>query len=199
MTQRSVAIVDDHQLIRSGLRLLIEGFENYTILFEAENGSEALHYLRRSESYPDVVLMDIGMPVMDGFETTAILTEFPAIKVIALSVYDDDATISRMMESGAHAYLLKDASTNEVKETLDEVERKGYSYSDRVINSIMQAKEHAIQQKTSRRPIDHLSERERTFITLCCSELTYKEIADKMEVSQRTVDGYRESVFPNWI
>lgn len=196
-----LAIADDHVLVRSGLKVLLDGFGDFKVICEVSNGLELLTWLRTTTTTADMVLLDVGMPKMDGFETAArINEEFPEIKIVALSVYNENQTVAKMIESGAHAYLLKDAEPEIVRETLLHVHAKGYYYSKQVLESVMQTKLAALQAPEKHisnvlRPIDTLSQREKEFIQLCCSELTYKEIADRMHVSQRTVDGYRESVF----
>lgn len=196
-----LAIADDHTLVRSGLKALLNGFDDFQVMLEASNGQALLQSLRTADVHIDIALVDVGMPVMDGFETAQKLhDEFPKIKVVALSVYDEAQTIARMIENGAHAYLLKDAEPDVVRETLMHVQSKGYYYSQRVLESVMQTKLSALESASAPshntiKPIDTITQREREFIQLCCSELTYKEIADIMGVSQRTVDGYRESVF----
>lgn len=196
-----LALADDHTLVRSGLKALLNGFGDFQVVLEAPNGQALLQGLRASDSAIDIALIDVGMPVMDGFETALKLhDEFPNIKIVALSVYDEANSIARMIENGASAYLLKDAEPDIVRETLMHVQSKGYYYSQRVLESVMQSKLSALEAPSSSsrnilKPIDTITQREREFIQLCCSELTYKEIADKMGVSQRTVDGYRESIF----
>ena len=196
-----LALADDHTLVRSGLKILLNGFDGFSVVCEAANGLEMLQWLRTSDVTADIVLLDVGMPVMDGFETALrISEEFPQVRVVALSVYDETNTVAKMIENGAAAYLLKDADPEIVRETLLQVYAKGYFYSKRVLDSVMQYKLSSIAADDKKssivlKPIDTLSSREKEFIKYCCSELTYKEIADKMSVSQRTVDGYRESVF----
>lgn len=202
--QIKIALADDHQLVRGGIKLLLENFPEFKVMVEASNGKELLDKLKSAKSLPQIALVDVGMPVMNGFETTKQLnTDFPKIKVVALSVHDDLKTVNDMIESGAHAYLLKDSSPEIVKDTLLHVFQKGYYYSQFVIESLMKAKktEEDIMRKNrigkggviNGREL--LTARETEFIKHCCSEMTYKEIADEMNISQRTVDGYRESVF----
>ncbi len=197
-----IALADDHQLIRKGLRLLFESFGKFEIIFEASNGQELITWLDSVPAKPDIVVIDVGMPFMDGFETASVINNtFIAIKIVALSVYDDMHSVNKMIESGAHAYLLKDAAPDVVHDTLLQVYKNGFYYSQHVVDSIMNSKLAAIEQNQNKRtgiiikPIEILTKREKEFIKLCCSEYTYKEIADKMSVSQRTVDGYREAVF----
>jgi len=196
----TLAIADDHELVRRGLILLLNNYEEFKVIFEAPNGKLLIDWLRNCKIYPDIVLVDVGMPIMNGFETTSVITsEFTTIKVVALSVYDDALTVNKMIESGANAYLLKDAAPSQVMETLLHVNNTGYYYSQHVMESILSAKSFpnntASYNKVILQPTDILTARELEFIKKCCSEKTYKEIADEMQISQRTVDGYRESVF----
>jgi DNA-binding NarL/FixJ family response regulator len=202
--QIKIALADDHQLVRGGIKLLLENFPEFKVNLEASNGIELLDKIRAAKSPPQIALVDVSMPVMDGFETSRQLNiEFPKIKVIALSVHDDLKTVSNMIESGAHAYLLKDSSPEVVKETLLQVAQKGYYYSQFVIESLMQSKidEEEVKRKNGSvkgniiNGKELLTSREIEFIKYSCSEMTYKEIADVMNISHRTVDGYRESVF----
>lgn len=197
-----IAIADDHTLIRKGLKLLLNQFPEFIVIIEAANGLDLINSIKLTGEKPDIALIDIGMPIMDGFETAIKLkNQFNDVRIISLSVYDDINTISKMIECGANAYLLKDSSPDLVRETILEVYNKGYYYSQQVINSLMQMRVHTsnsgekFHQNSTIQPIDTLTDREKEFIRHCCTELTYKEIADKMAVSQRTVDGYRESVF----
>lgn len=201
--QIKIALVDDHQLVRGGIKLLLESFQEFKVIIEASHGKDLLEKLRTIKSLPQIVLVDVGMPIMDGFETTRHLhAEFPEIKVVALSVHDDLKTVSKMIESGANSYLLKDSTPDIVKDTLIQVFEKGYFYSQFVIESIMSSKENdeelnknAIKTRYVFNLLESLTDREIEFIKHCCSEKTYKEIADDMNISHRTVDGYRESVF----
>lgn len=202
--QIKIALADDHQLVRGGIKLQLENFPEFRVVLEASNGKELLDKLSKSKSLPQLALVDVTMPIMDGFETTRQLNEqYASIKVVALSVHDDIKSVNDMINSGANAYLLKDASPVVVKMTLLEVFKKGYYYDQFVIDSIMKSKdeEEALNRKNrnernSAAAIQaELTARELEFIKHCCSEMTYKEIADLMNISQRTVDGYRESVF----
>ena len=198
-----IALADDHHLIRGGIKLLLEQFSEFKVTVEASNGSELLVKLRTIPQRPHIALIDIGMPILNGFDTCNILnTEFPEIKVIALSIFDDSISINKMIDSGANAYLLKDALPEVVKETIIQVYIKGYYYSQLVVDSILNEKQDNISNKESqgssfafRKQLESLTNRELEFVKNCCSEKTYKEIADIMQVSQRTIDGYRDSIF----
>jgi two-component system invasion response regulator UvrY len=194
MPPYNVALADDHVLIRNGLAGLINSFEDYKVLFQAANGQEFIDKLT-NQTLPNIALLDINMPKKDGYETALWLKQnHPDIKVLALSMYDNETAIIRMLKNGAKGYILKDAEPAELKTALDSVMHKGYHYSDldtgQLINTISK-----IDDNSRTKSALLLSEREIEFLKYVCSELGYKEIADKMFVSPRTVDGYREALF----
>lgn len=188
-----IALVDDHKMLRSGLARLLTALD-YHILFEADNGKDFIDKLSRSGN-PDLVLMDITMPVMDGFETTAWLAiHHPEIRVIALTMIDEEQAVIRMMKSGARGYLLKESGINELKTAVEAVMQHGYYYSEMVTGKLIHNLTHSNDLQLSSIDI-HLTDKETEFMKLICSELTYKEIADRMHVSPRTVDTYRDHLF----
>ena len=135
----NIAIVDDHAMFRNGLAVLINLFAGYTVLFDAGNGKEFIDKLS-PQQLPDIVLMDISMPVMDGYATTEWLhNNYPQIKVLALSTMDAETAIIKMIKSGAKGYVLKDADTDELKRALDEVISRGYFYNETITRKVMQA------------------------------------------------------------
>lgn len=189
----SIAIADDHHVVAQALADLIAKFENYEVLFVADSGRDLLRYLHRGQK-PDILLLDISMPDMDGFETSAYLQQHhPDVKMIALTMNDRQEHIVRMVRNGVRGYLLKGCRTSELRQALDDVRTKDYHYSEfltsRLIRSINRT-----EQGTSA-DCYAFSDREYEFLKLACSDLTYAQIADKMCVSTRTVDGYREAIF----
>ena len=193
MEKIKIAIVDDHKLVSKALENLISYNPNFEVIMNCFNGEDFLKDLHHSKIQPDVVLMDINMPIKNGIETTEELTlNFPDIKVIALTMEDDEHTIIKMMKAGAKGYLLKDMSPEVLFDAIDIVYKNGIFYTDVLMQSLTKVK---IEQKTVYQIQDNLKDRELEFVKLACSELTYKEIADKMLLSPRTIDGYRESVF----
>ncbi|GGB23462.1 response regulator transcription factor [Puia dinghuensis] len=192
----SVALVDDHVMLRAGLANIIRSFE-HDVLFEADNGKQCMDQLEAG-LIPSIVLLDINMPQMDGYATALCIKQrFPQVKVLALSMYDSENSIIRMLRNGARGYILKDSDPAELHAALLDIQEKGYYYSEminarliRLVNDLDNP-EGTLNQMIS----ITLSEREIEFLRLTCTELSYKEIADKMGVSPRTVDGYRDILF----
>ena len=188
-----VALVDDHKLFRKGMVELINGFSGFSVRWEANNGLELTRLLQPG-SLPDIVLLDINMPEMDGYETAVWLQgNYPQVKVLALSMYDKEEAIIKMLKSGARGYILKDADPADLRAALTDLVRKGFHYSDLVSGTLMSS----INRGNEPTPagVVALTKREVEFLKLACTELTYKEIADRMDVGLRAVDGYREDLF----
>lgn len=186
----TVAIADDHSLLRNALAKLINTFEGYSIIFEADNGKDLRKKIQEKE-VPDIVMLDVNMPEMDGFETTQWLHKhYPQIKVMALSMLSDERTIIKMFRLGAKGYLLKNTDPEELKEALDSLMNKNVYLSEYVSDKLVSG----LHQDENEKEVV-LNEKEREFLRWTCSELSYKDIADKMFVSPRTVDDYRQSLF----
>ena len=190
----TIVLADDHILLRNGLASLVQS-HGYTVLFEADNGRDFIKKLNPLQ-LPDIVLMDINMPQMDGYETTRWLKKYhPLVKVLALSMYDNEAAVIRMLQAGAKGYILKDCEPAELLTATNALLNKGFYYSEmvsgRLINAINKMENTSDEKNTS----TNLTERETEFLQLLCTDLGYKEIADKMFVSPRTVDGYRDNLF----
>ncbi|RYG53020.1 MAG: response regulator transcription factor [Chitinophagaceae bacterium] len=187
-----VAVADDHSLLRQALAKLINSFENFTVLFEANNGNEIKSKLGK-HIIPDIVLLDVNMPDMDGYETAQWLhTNYPQVKVLALSMFSDENIIIRMLKLGAKGYILKNAEPEELKEALNSVLEKDFYLSEFISGKIVSGLN-----KDLDRPDDRvtLSEKEKELLRWICSEMTYKDIAGKMFVSPRTLDDYRNNLF----
>jgi DNA-binding NarL/FixJ family response regulator len=191
----TVALVDDHVLLRNGLASLISSLDEYDVIFEASNGIEFLNRLK-TFPIPDIVLMDINMPAMDGYETAQWLKQnHPDTKVLALSMYDNEQAIIRMLKCGAKGYILKDIEASEFKVALDALVRKGFYYSELVTGKLIHAVNTLDEPEQRIKNFASLNEREIEFLKYTCTEMTYKEIADKMFLSPRTIDGYRDDLF----
>ena len=190
-----VALVDDHVLLRSGLASLIRGFGEFDVLFEACSGRDLIRQLQCFRR-PDIVLLDINMPDMDGFETACWLRRnYPEIKVLALSMYDTDSSVVRMLKNGAKGYILKDIEASELRMALESIMEKGYFYTDNVTGKLIHTISSLDEPELRVRRLLTLNERELEFMKLVCTEWTYKEIADRMYLSPRTIDGYRDALF----
>lgn len=191
----TVSLVDDHVLLRNGLANLISTFGGYQVLSDASNGKDFIDQLK-PERIPDIVLMDINMPVMDGYETTLWLRRnYPLVSVLALSMYDNENAIIRMFKAGAKGYILKDCDPSELRAALDSIKKKGFYYSEMVTGRLIHTINQMDDNDNNMNDLVQLSDREIEFLKLACSELTYKEIADKMFLSPRTIDGYRDALF----
>ncbi|MFM2363553.1 MAG: hypothetical protein RLZZ316_2455 [Bacteroidota bacterium] len=194
-TSVKVALADDHILLRNGLANLIKSFGNYEVLFEANNGNHLIEQLHTSNP-PQIVLMDINMPEKDGYETTLWLkNNHPFIHVLTLSMYDNENAIIRMFKAGAKGYILKDSDPSELKAALDAISSKGFYYSEMVTGRLIHSINKLDDDDSAVKSLTQLNERETEFLKLSCSEMTYKEIADKMFLSPRTIDGYRDALF----
>lgn len=190
-----IVLVDDHGLLRNGLAGLIESFGEYNILFEADNGKDFIDKLKLNPS-PHAVLMDINMPVMDGYEACLWLkNNCPEIKVLALSMYDNESSVIRMFKAGASGYILKDCDPAELKTALHSLITKGFYYSEMVTGKLIHTINSLDSPDSDVKNVVQLNEREISFLKLVCTECTYKEIAEKMFLSPRTIDGYRDDLF----
>jgi DNA-binding NarL/FixJ family response regulator len=190
-----IAIIDDHTMFRKGMIKLINLFPGYTVLFDASNGKDFIAQLN-PKMLPDIVLMDISMPEMDGFVTAEWLrNNYPEVNTLALSTMDSEAAIIKMIKSGAKGYVLKDAEPEELKLAFDEVMSQGYFYNELITRKVLKSVGELVDGKNSTSLFVKLNDRETDFLKYTCTELTYKEIADKMFVSPRTIDGYRDDLF----
>ena len=190
----NIVLTDDHVLLRNGLAALVKNL-GHNVLFEADNGKDFINKLDK-KNLPELVLMDINMPEMDGYESALWLkTNYPEVKVLALSMYDNENSIIRMLKSGAKGYILKDSEPVELKAAIDAVITKGYYYSDLVSGKLIHAINKIDDEGNDVNSLNNLNERETDFLKYTCTEMTYKEIAEKMFLSPRTIDGYRDALF----
>jgi DNA-binding NarL/FixJ family response regulator len=191
MSVIKVAIADDHKIFRKGVVLSLRPYSNIKFVQEAENGEELLNGIAVSE--PDVVLMDLRMPIKDGIETTKQLSkDFPHIHIIVLSMYEDERFVSHMMENGAQGYLLKNAEPQEIRKAIIDVFEKGY-YLNNFVNRILLKKAHTRQKAVPSLTNEIvLNDRERDVLKYICMEFTATEIAQKMDISNRTVEAIKD-------
>jgi len=186
----NVSLVDDHVLLRNGLAAVVDSFDAYTVVFEADNGKHFIEQLS-SHKRPHIVLLDISMPVMDGFETVKWINEHaPDIKVLVLSMIYKEEAVIRMLREGVRGFILKDSKPQVLHQALDEVVNKGFFLNDvvsgQMLNILRERPEHTK---------NNLTEKEIVFLKFCCSERSYKEIADEMKISLRAAEALRSSLF----
>lgn len=192
-----IAIVDDHQLFRKGLigLLQLQG-DRYELLLEAENGEDLLLQMAQGK-IPDVILMDINMPGMNGFACMKLLNEsYTDCKVVIISMVEREEVIMQMLRMGVKGYLTKNVNPAELLQAIEQVIQKGYYYTDFITGKVI----HSIQNDDPLNSLQKqlhpaLNDREQEFLQLACSELTYQQIADKMFLSPKTIDGYRMALF----
>ncbi|WKK87837.2 response regulator transcription factor [Marivirga arenosa] len=195
--QVNVFLVDDHQIVRNGIRALLSDNENINIIGEAANGKEAITSMQENASKIKVVIMDISMPEMDGVETTRYLKKhFPKLNVLALSIHDDEPYIVSMLEAGALGYILKTTEKKELIQAVCSV-AKGKSYFDKE-SSVKLAHHFTSKNNTKENSKStsfiHLTKREKEVLTLIAAEFTNTEIAKKLFLSPRTVDSHRRNL-----
>ncbi|QAA81324.1 response regulator transcription factor [Aequorivita sp. H23M31] len=186
-----IAIVDDHALFAGSLEKLINSFPNFVTIFHLRNGLELQKKLAEDDNVPDVILIDINMPVMNGFETAEWLSQnHPQIKFLALTMDDDEMNILKMLRLGAKGYLLKDIEPEYLHVALNEVIEKGYFHSEKVSDALL----NSLVEPKGKKELT-FKKNELIFLKLASSEMTYKEIADVMQLSPKTIDGYRQELF----
>lgn len=184
----SIAIVDDHNLFAKSLKNLVNSFERFEVTGLFKNGNEVIEFFSENRKKPDIVLLDIRMPVKDGPATMAWLKEnYPDQKVLALTMEDDEEVIIQMVKMGCRGYLLKDIDPDDFEFALRQVINEGFYYTEEVSEAI----KHHDREKT----FENLTKREMEFLSFACTEMTYKEVAQHMNLSPKTIDGYRESLF----
>lgn len=190
-----IAIADDEALFRRGMRLILEDYPGLSVMLEAENGQDLLDKIRASDALPDVLLLDLKMPVMGGIEAAEIIRrEFPSILIIVISSHFSKAFIINMIEIGASAYLGKNTAPDEVVETIRMVREKGFYYNTAVMGIIRENIMAPAQSKVAQGQPMEITNREKEVLQLICEEYTTQEIADRLYISVRTVDGHRNNL-----
>lgn len=189
----SIALVDDHILLRDALANVINGFENCEVGIRANNGKDFIQLLK-NRPIPDLVILDINMPVMDGYETAQwIRKNYPDINMIILTMFDSEIALIRLLQSGVKAFLKKDTHPKELEYAIESVVETGYYYSQDSSGKLANAFRNPSKNFTTF-PV-MLTENEITFLKFSSTEMTYKEIANYMYISPRTVDNYRDQLF----
>ena len=187
------AIADDHKIFRQGLRFALSDESAIECIGEADNGISLLQLLEKEQ--PDVVLLDLKMPEMDGMQTTQEIRKlYPDMKIIMLTMFDDEHFIIHLMENGANGYLIKNAEPDEIKTAIRSAYETGYYFNDLVSNTMLKSLVKKEKASPRFKPEIKLNEREPEVLKLICQEHTAAEIGEKVFLSARTVEGIRANL-----
>lgn len=190
-----IIMADDHILFRDALANLVNDFDEFTVIAKAANGNEVIEALQLQNGHIDIVLMDLNMPQMDGYETAKRVTkQYPKIKIVVLTMYDTEIALIRLLQMGVCGFLKKDIHPQELKTALLTVAAGEYYYSNHTnlrIASLFRKNEDG----SSGLEKALFNEQEISFLKLCCTDLTYKEIALTMGITPRHIDSYRDALF----
>lgn len=185
-----IAYADDHAIVRKGIISFIREMGGIRVDFEASNGKDLIQQLENASELPDICMIDINMPGMNGFDTLVALRErWPQIRTLVLTIFDHELYIIRMILQGANGYLLKSCDPTDIKKALISIYQNGFYHSDMVSNQLI----HAIKNKKIKLP--HFTEKELQVLKYSCTDLSYAQIAQKMNTTSRSVEGYRDSLF----
>lgn len=185
-----ICIIDDHPLTLKGLAQIIASNKSYNITFQGHNGLELLEHLEKANTIPDVVILDINMPLMNGYDTMNILHEkYPNIKILVYSMYNNEYAVARMMGLGARGFITKDCEPEDLLAAIKNIYTHGYDISDTINkhlpNGIIYSKD----------IVKELNNKEVEFLTLCCADVTYTMIASQMQISDRLAEKIRSDLF----
>lgn len=187
----NVAIADDHKIFRKGVILSMKAYHNFNFILEAENGEELIKGIEKQQ--PDIVLMDLKMPVMDGIETTKYINKhFPTVRILILTMFEDERFVGHLMDSGANGYLLKSTEPTEIKQGIMDVMKTGF-YLNNFVNRVLIKKNYSKQKFNPNLNSEIVvSDKEKQVLSLVCMEYTANEIAQQMEISPRTVEAIKD-------
>jgi len=194
ITYIKVALADDHVLLRNALASLINSFGDCKVIYEANNGKELVDFLKNG-AIPDVAVLDLNMPELDGCETARFIQKnFPEMHILMLTMYDSELSLIRLLQAGVKGFLKKDVHPSELKFAIHSVVKAGYYYSNHTTDKLVNLFRSGGDKKN---PLQNamLTEQELQFLKFACSELTYKEVAQKMRLNPRAVDNLRDQLF----
>lgn len=188
----TIAIADDHTMLRIGLIKLLTLHGNFQSLFDVDGGAEVIEELKKHK-IPDVLILDVNMAGKDGAETADWVSKhYPQVKILALSMSNDEQTILKMIQAGAKGYVTKNCEPEKLVEAIDTLYRNGVYLPESLSLTLFSGIKNNMIAASAKVPI--LNEKEKLFLTLLCQELSYKEIAEKMFLSPRTIDDYRKKL-----
>lgn len=193
-----VAIVDDHVILQSGLISLFKGNDNIEVVLVADNGKEMIDKLSalKKNSFPDVFIIDFNMPIMNGAETVQWLNQkYPESKIMILTMTVKPEIVMSMIKLGVKSYVTKDKSASELMKAISLVNENKFYFPDEITGIIVASHQNPNEANDESSIIQSLTERELEFLKLACTEMTYSEISNEMQVSPRTVDAFRDSLF----
>jgi two-component system, NarL family, response regulator DegU len=192
MKKHTIYIADDHTLFRKGMVRLLQSFDTVGLVKDAENGKDLIKLVKEEE--PDLVLMDLEMPVMDGkVASEHLLNKYEDVKIVVLSMHGSENLVYEMLQLGVHSYLLKNAEPEEVRKAIDAVINNDFYYNRLMREVIKKSENGQLREKSTANVLD-LSPREREIIVMICHELTMKEIGERLDLSERTVEKHRQNI-----
>ncbi|MBS1688875.1 MAG: response regulator transcription factor [Bacteroidetes bacterium] len=184
-----LAIADDHEIFRKGVIEIISSWDEFSVTIEANDGKDLIHRIAKANTQPNICIIDINMPEMNGYDTLAeIKKQWPKIKVMVLTMLKDEYCFIKMIRNGADGFLSKNSNPKELRKALLSIHESGVYHSD-----LMARKFIRVMQETD--VIPKFSDKELELLKLCASDLTYAQIADKMSITERSVAGYRDNLF----
>lgn len=187
----SLGFADDHAMLRKGLIKLLQLQGNYTVTFEVDNGDGVMDALKKN-LIPDILILDVNMGGKDGYQIAKWMnTHYPQVKILVLSMYNDESTILKMIQAGAKGYITKNAEPEKLHEAVQVLWQTGTYIPDHISQKMVTGLQKNILQES---PIDEISESERKFLRLLCQELSYQQIAEQMYLSPSTMDDYRKKL-----
>ena len=193
-TYIKVALADDHILLRNALASLIDSFGDCRVIHQSSNGKELIDWFENG-LVPDVAILDLNMPEMDGYEAARLIQKkFPAVNVLMLTMYDSELSLIRLLQTGVKGFLKKDIHPSELKFAIHSVMNAGYYYSNHTAGKLANLFRSTDEKKNFLQNL-MLTEQELQFLKLACSDLTYKEVAQKMNLNPRSVDNLRDQLF----
>lgn len=183
----TVALADDHTMFRRGLISILKPYRHIRVLYDVANGQELLQKLDKTEEKPDVCVIDINMPVLNGFETARRIRQgYPNMRILALSMFNNENYVIQMLRAGANGYIAKDSEPAALISAIEKIHSNTFYHSEP--GNPLDIQKYNVK-------LLNITPTEMEFLRLICNDISYKEVADAMNVSERTVDGYRERLF----